>query len=149
MTQCLLPNFLQDPKEYQSAETLWRSRFNQLVSDAGESHLWHSPWIDTSSGDATPFRDANPIFSAVCPSRRLGIRIIQLPPTPGAKPLTFWTDKFAQGDPEEIDELVISCILTDDTLATASDLIGSWINDGQIQARRETIPIDGPRDPER
>ena len=144
MTKCLLPNFLQDANEYQSAEALWRNRFNQLVSDAGESHLWHSPWIATSSGDATPFRDGNPIFSAVCPSRRLGIRIIQLPPTAASKPLTSWTDKFAQGEPEEIDELVISCILTDETFARASDGINRWISEGQIEAPRQTIPIGRP-----
>jgi hypothetical protein len=44
----------------------------------------------------------------------------------------FWLNTFAKGEPEEINELVISCSLTDSTLSTARGLIRQWITEGRV-----------------
>ena len=44
--------------------------------------------------------------------------------------LFLWLNTFAKGEPEEIEELVISCSLSDATLSKACDLIRQWITKG-------------------
>ena len=61
------------------------------------------------------------------------MRVIQFEPT-GHGELTSWRNTFAKGEPEEIEELVISCSLTDETLSKACDLIRRWIIDGNGDA---------------
>jgi hypothetical protein len=83
-------------------------------------------------------RDGNPIFSAIAPGRRLGVRVIQIEPADNPKELDVWTDTFAEGSPEVVKELVVSCVLTDRTLLEAVDAIKRWITEEKIEPVWET-----------
>ena len=132
----LFPRFLADPQEYHDAERLWVDRWSALVVSLGEVTNWRSPWSQNVFADGTPIRDGNPIFSAICPSRRLGIRVIQLEAVEEESPFTFWLDTFAAGDSEEVNELVVSCILTEETLADSIALMHQWVVEGRISVAR-------------
>jgi hypothetical protein len=145
MGKYLFPNFLNDQQEYERAEALWRDRWNELVRRLGQEWLWNSPWLNTTFADGTPCRDGNPIFSAVCPQRRLGVHVIQLEPSENPKEFYVWTDTFAEGSPEAVKELVISCALTCATLDEAAELMRQWITEEKIP--RPSEPYDGPVSP--
>jgi hypothetical protein len=81
MSTVLYSNFLNDPEEYARAESFWKHHWERLLSEVGQKGTWQSPWFNTTFANGTPFRDGNPIFTAVCTSRRLGVQIIQLDPT--------------------------------------------------------------------
>jgi len=129
----LLRNFLDDPKEYAKAERLWLHTLNSLVKRLGQEKQWKAPWIKPRFGDGTPHQDGNPMFTALDRSRRLAINIIQMPSAANGEPdLIYWTKKLAEGDPEQLDALVIACVLSDETLAKATELITKWARDGSL-----------------
>src|ERR1700722_8370563 len=99
MVQSLFPNFLNDLDEYHQVEALWRERWDELVRGVGQERQWVTPWLTTTFANGTPFADGNPIFSAVAPNRRLGVRVIQVEPSEEPRELSFWTDTFAEGEP--------------------------------------------------
>jgi hypothetical protein len=134
----LFSNFLTDPKEYAKAEKLWCRTLTTVVKQLGQQKQWKIPWIKPRFVNGTPYQDGNPILTAIDRSRRLVICIIQTPYAADGEPdLIYWTDKFAKGDPEECDKLVISCVLSDETLAQAIDLMTKWATqkplDGSIR----------------
>ncbi len=131
MIQTLYPSFLDDAGEYAKAESLWRKHWNDLVRHAGQESLWQTPWLSTGFANGTPCRDGNPIFSAVSPSRRLGVRVIQVEPSDYPRVFEVWTDTFARDELEAVKELVITCALTDQTLQDAVDLMKKWIATGE------------------
>lgn len=133
MAEHLFPKFLTDAREYERAEALWQRQWEEVVRRAGEQELWESPWLRATLADGTACRDGNPIFSAVCPSRRLGVRLIQLEPSGEPRELYYWTATFAKGEPEEVTELVISCVLTRETLLDAVGLMDQWVTRGEVQ----------------
>ena len=132
----LHPNFLRDEAEYHEAERLWNQRWTEIVIKANQREQWETPWINTNFADGTPLMDGNPLFSAVCHARRLGIRVIQLEPTGNPRELDVWTDRFATGEAEEIDELVLSCVLTNETLFACLDMMNQWITTATVQQVR-------------
>ena len=131
MTQFLLPDFLNDPNQYEQVEMIWRGQWDSLIRELGQEASWQTPWLNTRFNDGSPFRDGNPIFSAVCPSRHLGVRVIQVEPADDPNEFTAWTDTFAKGEPEATEELVIHCVLSDQTLSKAFGLIRKWISPEQ------------------
>jgi hypothetical protein len=137
MVKYLFPNFLNDPHEYEQVEAVWHERWDDLVRRVGQEWLWKSPWLNTHFADGTPCRDGNPIFSAVSPLRRLGVRVIQVEPSDNPRELHVWADTFAKGEPEAIKELVITCVLTDQTLLDAVDLMKRWITEEDVGSAQE------------
>jgi len=132
MVQPLLADFLNDRRQYGEAERLWRARWEELLRRVGQEAEWVSPWLKTTFADGTPFADGNPIFSAVAPQRRLGVRVIQLEPSEDPPELSFWIDTFAEGEPESIKELVIACVLTPQRLDECLGLMERWITGEEI-----------------
>ena len=128
----LFPDFLRDPRQYDQAQALWAEKWEELVRRAGQAAAWESPFYTTTYVDGTAFRDGNPIFSAADPVRRLGVRVIQFEPTGDTGEMASWLNTFAKGEPGEVEELVISCSLTDATLSKACDLIRQWITKGHV-----------------
>ncbi len=126
--------------------------WEELVRNLGQADRWKAPHYTTTFVNGTPCRDGNPIFSAVDPTRRLGVRVIQFEPTGDSGEIVSWQDTFAEGEPEEIRDLVISCSLTDETLAKASDLIRQWITEspagtnGDPAANPSSLPYFVPAD---
>lgn len=145
MVDYLYPHFLSDPLEYGQAESLWQQRWQELLRRVGQEGQWQMPWLNTNFDNGTPCRDGNPIFSALSPARRLAVRVIQLEPADDAKEFHVWNDTFAEGSPEAVEELVISCVLTQETLTEAEELMRQWISEGRISRPPEYQ--DGPSTP--
>jgi hypothetical protein len=142
MVDYLFPHFLSDPREYERAESLWRERWNDLLRSAGQEGLWEAPWVNIHFVNGIPMRDGNPIFSAISPQRKLAIRVIQLEPSDNPQDFYVWTDTFAEGSRESVKELVISCVLTHETLSEAVKLMQQWITEEKI-----TQPPDSSNGP--
>jgi hypothetical protein len=125
------PNFLSDPTEYALSKRYWQELFRSITHEAGVSDSWRDPWLNMTFVDGTSFADGNPIFSALSPNRKLGVRIIQLDPAnPGEDPSwSSWIGVFGDGD-EAIRELVISCVLSDESAMQASNHLRLWVTDG-------------------
>ena len=86
-----------------AAEAWWREQWAAIV--LAEQHPWITPWFPAVFADGTPWHDGNPIFSALCPAEKRGIRVILDPENDGT--VTCYRDWFAQGEPEAIRELVV------------------------------------------
>ncbi len=56
--------------------------------------------------------------------------MIQLEPAANPYEMSIWLDK--AGELQEISELVIACVLTEETLLYAIDAIEQWITRGQV-----------------
>jgi hypothetical protein len=147
MDKYLFPNFLSNPAEYAQAEALWIERWKERRECVGDRDDWTTPWLSTEFADGTPCRDGNPIFSAFSPLRRRGIRVIQLEPSADPRDRDVWIDAFDKDGLEKIDELVISCVLTRETLFDAMDMMSQWMDKGKIDFR--VIPISSWRGPRR
>jgi hypothetical protein len=145
MVEYLFPHFLSDPREYKQAEVLWREQWDDLVRRVRQERLWETPWVNTCSVNETPIQDGNPIFSAISPRRRRAIRVIQLEPSDNPRAFYVWTDTFAEGSSEAIEELVISCVLTHETLNEAAELMRQWIT--EEKAGQSSEPNDGSISP--
>ncbi len=131
----LFARFLEDPKEYAKAEKLWVQTWFALTRGLGQQKQWRVPWFENKFANGEPCLDGNPIFSAVDRRRRLAVRVLQdVPDAKDDRPdLVYWTDKFGKGDPEELDQLVIGCVLSDETLAQATDLMTKWAKNGSLE----------------
>ena len=130
----LLKNFLEDPKQYAKAEKLWAQTWSLLIKRLGQERRWRVPWFEPKFGNGEPMADGNPIFTALDRSRRMTVRIIQFPPeTERETDLIFWNNTFGKGDPEELEELVIACVLSDETLAQATEFMTKWAKDGSLE----------------
>ena len=130
----LFRNFLDDADEYAKSEELWLRTLNAVTERLGQKKRWKAPWIKPKFADGTPHQDGNPMFNALDQSRRLAINIIQVPAAAAGEPdLIYWTKTLAEGDPEEAETLVISCVLSDDTLAQASELMTKWAKNGTLE----------------
>ncbi len=130
MVQHLCKRFLADAAEYESAQARWRQLWDKLIATEKPEAEWKVPWFAPEFVDGTAMRDGNPIFSAVSPTLRRGIRVLQHEPTTDQLELDYWLDTF--GSDEPISELVISCALSDQAEQRAADLIRSWITLGCV-----------------
>jgi len=126
MNEHIFPKFLKDPQEYGQAERFWQDTWRQLLQQARQMEYWETPWLSTSFADGSPCLDGNPIFSAVRRDWRVGVRVLQLDPLEAPGEFTYWFDVFAEGEPEEVRELVICCALTERNLSKAVDLM-RWV----------------------
>jgi len=143
MSEYIFPDFLADPSQYEAAEAQWRHGWDGLIRRLGKEGSWESPWHENTFGDGTPCRDGNPIFSAFSHAERRALRVIQQEPMSDPDELTFWTDTFARGEPEELAELVISCVLTERTFQKALGLIQQWVLQEELDLSRcENFPIN-------
>ena len=91
---------------------------------------WVSPWLQTSD-------DGNPIFTAWCPERRIGIRVIEhefkFEPFYGEFELDYYKDYFDKDGPNEVREFVITIGFTDrgavEALTSARLGVMSWLEE--------------------
>lgn len=132
------PKFLKDASVYDDTWKFWAETWKQLMRRTDQNMLWETPWFGAGIPGGNPDRDGNPIFSAVCQSTGIGIRVIQFErEATDDIELDWWIGYSCEnaGDPGAIRELVISCILTDNTLRTIRSWMSSWIKRGQVEER--------------
>ena len=144
----LYSNFLNDIGEYRESEVYWKNSWDNMGTDSLRCFNWSHPWLSTGSPD---FLDGNPIFSALSPKLRRGVRIIQHEPTSKKMEVQAWPD-FVGGndyDPTAIRELVISCALSEAAADCAFSLIRLWVEGKSISFDlRETKVAASPRLPD-
>ncbi|GAC1475312.1 MAG: hypothetical protein NVSMB9_27530 [Isosphaeraceae bacterium] len=137
----LFPNFLSRDSEYFQAEGYWARLWERVNSLSKTAQAWQTPWLGTGS---PTLRDGNPIFSAYSPLSRRGIRIIQHPPTSDQVEFAFWLDTYGGSvtDPESIQELVISCALSDASSESAFSILNAWVEGEEL-----AVDFQGPAEP--
>ena len=136
----LFQNFLEDHEEYAKSEKLWAQTLLGIVKHLGQQQHWKIPWVKPRFADGTPHQDGNPMFTALDRSRRIAVIIIQGPLEADSETdFVYWTKTLAKGEPEEAEALVISCVLSDETLAKAGDLMMRWARDGSLKGSARPI----------
>ena len=126
MVDHLYPNFLHDGRQYRLAEEHWLGLWQRVDPPARERFAWQQPWFQPLSRS---LGEGNPIFSAVSPMLRRGIRLIQHAPTEPGLEIQAWLGSFGdnRSDANRIEELVISCALSDQATEVASSLMEPWV----------------------
>jgi hypothetical protein len=137
MVKHLHSDFLTDPNVYVQAEAYWQNRWNELVKFAGKEGQWQTPWLRTAFADGTPFRDGDPIFSAISTVVDRAVRVIQYPPESDGIELDYWVEWFGpENEHPPVQILVVSCALSMESAAQACEAIYSWIVEGRVVIRR-------------
>lgn len=126
MINNLFPSFLENVEEYGLSEHYWQDLWERIDPIDRERFRWTHPWLSTGSPD---IKDGNPIFSAYSPSLGRGIRIIQNASVGLGLDIQAWLDTFGGDitDPGRIQELVISCSLSDVASQIALELMSPWV----------------------
>lgn len=118
-------NFLNDNAIYNTAENYWLNLFEEYNSQLPSHRQWCS-WFDLVWGNGEKKMDGNPIISRWNSELNKGIRIIQEEHEyENQFHVGAWMDQFD----DTVDELVISCILTDKTELIIRRLIKSYVVD--------------------
>src|SRR3954447_17361765 len=144
----LFPQFLVDPGQYELSERFWQDLWSQIDPFQRERFQWAFPWIGTGSPD---IKDGNPIFSAFSPVLGPGIRVIQEEPTGSGLDIRVWLDTFGGDitDPDRIQEMVISCTLSDAAAYVARPLMASWVRGQSLSFKHDEagrlLPSDSVR----
>jgi hypothetical protein len=142
MVRHIAADFLKDARRYRQAERYWHGLWDELVGELGVTEQWRTPWL------GAPLRDGDPMFSAVSPALRRGVHVIQHEPTAEGLELEAWVDRFGEeGKDEVIEQLVISCALSEEAAARAQQLLRSWILSGVLlrsDEGRRSDEGDGP-----
>ena len=125
----LFADFEQDRDVYLQATQFWRDLWDSLQPHSMAD--WQTPWFTTP---AEGLQDGNPIFTAVSPSTRRGLRIIQFDRTEEQPPLRFWTNWFGgRAQPDAVEELVIACTLTGAIVPLLKGIIQGLVQDGRVR----------------
>jgi hypothetical protein len=137
MVTKLFTNFLAEPVEYARAEAYWRGRWDALVKFAGQEGEWQVPWLRTTFADGTPFYTGDPMFSAICRDRGLGVRVIQYEPRPDDEvEWDMWVEWFGEEAEDRVRTLVVSCALSEEAVSLVADAIYSWMTTGAVRLLR-------------
>ena len=136
MLKHVFPNFLQDERIYAQAERYWIDLWNQIGPFDRAENGWVQPWFQPLP---PALSEGNPIFSAVSPTLRRGVRILQSEPTEQGLEFYAYPDTFGGTifDPFAIQELVISCALSDVAAEYAMSLIRPWVAGKPIRFDRD------------
>ena len=115
-------NFLKDETQYDASYRVWESLCNSLL--ATESDDW-TPWQINQFE-----KDGNPIYAIISPRSKKAVRIIQVPPGQGWDSIRHWVDKVGDdlGDSIVVEELVIHCVLSDESINEAKRILLHWLN---------------------
>jgi hypothetical protein len=118
--------FLANAAIYAHSEEFWRHLWNQIDETARNNFGWVQPWFQPLSRELA---EGNPIFSAVSSQLCRGIRVIQHEPTKNEVEIQAWRDSFGGGskDSARIEELVISCALSDLSAEMARGMMLAWV----------------------
>lgn len=131
MVTHLYPDFLEDERVYAQAVQHWLDLWKSIDPAMREGNRWEQPWFPALLPDVA---EGNPIFSAYSPSLKRGIRVLQAEPTRDRVEFFAYMDTFGK-----INELIISCALSDAASDLAMDLMKPWVSG-------EAIPFDATMD---
>jgi hypothetical protein len=128
MPHWLNSDFARNSDTYTKAQKHWEKLWRKVIATVNADHPWQSPWVNN------PNSDGNPIFSAVCPTLRHGIRIIQEErPGTNENDLDWWIDCFGpKSASDAVRELVISCCPSRENQTEIEALLREWVETGNI-----------------
>ena len=122
MDTILYPDFLEDITSYQAAADFWQAKLDPLFQELG---LNKQDYLNTTMVNGVALQDGNPIFQAYFPELKKAVRIIQEEPL---LPADFgsWVN-VTEVDEEEVEELVIGLVLTEENVERAREEIKAWL----------------------
>ena len=134
MIDHIYANFLNDPMQYSLSESYWQTLWMGIHYQDRSRFGWQQPWFQPLP---PKLGQGNPIFSAVSPVLRRGIRVIQHEPTTESLEIQAWADSFGGliTDPESIKELVIACALSNLSAGVALEIIRPWVANRPVSFR--------------
>jgi hypothetical protein len=122
MATILFPDFLEDTARYQAAADFWQAQLATTLADLG---LHAQTYLNNITGDGSQLLDGNPIYHAYFPARNRALRIIQEEPLLPAD-YGSWVGN-TEIESQEVPELVISLVLTDENVERALEEIQGWL----------------------
>jgi|RhiMetdeSRZDD1v2_1073273.scaffolds.fasta_scaffold49377_5 hypothetical protein len=140
MIHHLFADFLDDSNVYRQVVEYWRDLWTRLEPLKRGQLEWIEPWLSTG---APTILDGNPIFSAYSPKLRKGIRVVQYPPASADDvEFDYWLDTYGGDitDPQSIQELVISCALSEESARLSRLVIEPWLS-GPVSLQYTSTPI--------
>ena len=120
--------FQKNVDNFLSAQNYWKSLCLEAVRFQNVQDDW-TLWFSGKFADGSLDISGNPIYSLVNKELKKGIRIIQIPPNGDKYKIKAWTDYFAKGLENEINELVVICQLSESSGKIAKQLIQEWVID--------------------
>jgi hypothetical protein len=128
-------NFLNSTTAYEAAESYWLSMFEEYNSQLQAANQWES-WFDLVWGNGTKKMDGNPIITRWNSELKKGLRVIQNEPDcKDQSDVGAWMNKFD----DTVDEIIISCILTDETEVIIRRLIRAYVVDNVSPVEMQEI----------
>lgn len=123
MDTILYPDFLEDITSYQAASDFWQAKLDPLFQELG---LIKQDYLNTTMVNGVALQDGNPIYQAYFPELKKAVRIIQEEPL---LPADFgsWVN-VTEVDEEDVEELVISLVLTKENVERAIAEIRGWLD---------------------
>lgn len=122
MDTILYPDFLEDISSYQAAADFWQAKLDPLFRELG---LNKQDYLNTTMVNGAPLQDGNPIYQAYFPGLKKAVRIIQEEPLLSAD-FGSWVNE-TEVDEEEVAELVIRLVLTEENVERAIAEIHGWL----------------------
>nr|MCU0391049.1 hypothetical protein [Thermoflexibacter sp.] len=126
----LFKDFLKNKEIYLENTIYWQTIIDKiLLPHQIETEIW----LETSFANGEPFLDGNPIFHFIVKKQKKAVRIIQEEIENNKVAITAWINN-TEFDEIEINELVISLQLSEESKKIALDLIKTWIvNDETVK----------------
>lgn len=140
MVRHLHKRFLSNAKEYRESENFWCNLCEKSIESNTNNSKW-KVWFNTYYADGTPFLDGSPIYSLISSNKKKGVAIYQEEPTIDNIKITAWMDKFGAVDKNDdfVEELVITCELSEESAKIAEELITEWVKDNTTYKDMEII----------
>jgi len=115
-----------------SCAPFWDCLLETLFAAEGKASQWQLGWLNTEFINGEPFRESNPICSAINTNAKRGIRIIQ--EQCGREPMqSAWIQSFSDetGDIRELVlhyEVIAKDSLRADVIVKSTLLLDAWVN---------------------
>jgi len=124
MVTHLYKNFLTNKQVYFQNIDFWKSIIYTVLST---EKIKFNEYLTTTKPDGSLYLDGNPIFNFKIDNSNRAVRIIQEEIETEKIVFSAWINKTTLIDNSEIEELVISLELSNESILLAIELINEWI----------------------
>ena len=124
MVTHLFKKFLDSEQVYKQNIDFWKTIVYTLLS---VENMTFNDYVATKKQDGSLYMDGNPIFNFKVDNSNRAVRIIQEEIETDKVELSAWLNKLSLTDDNEVEELVISLELSNESVLLAVELINAWI----------------------
>ncbi|MEM0993670.1 MAG: hypothetical protein AAGI49_11600 [Bacteroidota bacterium] len=119
-------NFLEDAIIYDACQSFWQDIINEFSLLHG---FYSKPYINVYFKNGKKNRSGNPILSTMIESKNRGLRIVQTTAAEAQENyISAYFDTFQfEGYDEDLNELVIDLVLSEETKVKAAEWIKAWL----------------------